>query len=80
MEGATMPSPRKAKTKIPPLDRLITFERACELTGLDRRTIERWGTSGRITIYRLGPRRVRLDVDEIAAQVTVRPDTGPDAA
>jgi excisionase family DNA binding protein len=49
--------------------RVITIEEAAETYGVSTRTIRRYISSGRITARRLGPRLIRLDADEVRAQI-----------
>lgn len=35
--------------------------------GCSTRTLRRYGASGRLTLYRVGPRAVRVDLDELDA-------------
>jgi excisionase family DNA binding protein len=46
---------------------LITFDDAEKLLVLDKRTLRRYVAEGRLTGYRIGPRALRLDADEVEA-------------
>jgi excisionase family DNA binding protein len=45
--------------------RTMTVSQACAVYGTSRTTIMRYGQEGRLTIHRVGPRLIRLDVDEL---------------
>jgi len=45
--------------------RLFTLADAANELGLSQRTIRRYIAAGRIAAYRVGPRVVRVDLDEI---------------
>ncbi len=65
--------------------KLVTQETAAERLGLSKKTIRRWIAEGRITGYRVGPRYVRLDLDEVERSMVQRippasMGSGPDAA
>ena len=47
--------------------RFATVAQAAEEFGVCDRTIRRYIASGRVAGYRLGPRMVRVDLDEIEA-------------
>jgi len=36
---------------------------------LSRQTVRRWIASGKITAYRVGPRLIRVDLEEIEAKI-----------
>ena len=44
---------------------LATLAEAAEYLGLSVRTVRRWVADGRITGYRIGPRHIRVDLNEI---------------
>ncbi|MGV0646720.1 excisionase family DNA-binding protein [Mycolicibacterium sp. XJ2546] len=48
--------------------RLITIAAAAEYADVHVRTIRRWLASGHLTGYRLGPRLLRIDADELHRQ------------
>jgi excisionase family DNA binding protein len=60
--------------------RYASLDIAAEYFGVTRRTIERYVADGRINAYRLGPRLIRLDLDEFDALLTPKrtPDTTND--
>lgn len=49
--------------------RFIDLNAAAELLGVDTATLRRWAAQGRITLYRVGPRLLRVDVAELDALV-----------
>lgn len=48
------------------LQRLDSIQVAAGIAGVHPKTIRRWIAEGRITGYRMGPRLVRVDLDELA--------------
>jgi excisionase family DNA binding protein len=72
--------PKSRAHPIPPLHRLVPLDQAAADYGIHRRTIERWGADGKITLYKLGPKLLRVDVSELSAMIRPVPGTGPDAA
>ena len=46
--------------------RLDSITVAAECAGVCTKTIRRWISDGRITGYRMGPRLIRVDLDELA--------------
>jgi excisionase family DNA binding protein len=53
--------------------RLITLTHAAEQLALDERTIRRYVSLGLLTGYRIGPRALRVDADEVDALATPIP-------
>jgi excisionase family DNA binding protein len=49
--------------------RLDTLNNAADFAGVSTKTIRRWIADGRITGYRMGPRLIRVDLDELAAML-----------
>lgn len=45
----------------------LTLTEAADAIGVHRRTLERYIKAGRLTAYRVGPRLVRVDPDEVEA-------------
>lgn len=45
----------------------VTLNDAAERTGLCVRTIRRYIAAGRLRAYRIGPRAIRIDTDDIDA-------------
>jgi excisionase family DNA binding protein len=54
----------------PAVRRLDNITGAAEYAGVCPKTIRRWIADGRITGYRMGPRLIRVDLDELAAMLT----------
>lgn len=64
-----------------PLPRWGTQQEAADLARVSVETIRRWASSGRITASRLGPRRVVIDLDSVAALAQpLRPDLAGNTA
>jgi excisionase family DNA binding protein len=59
---------RNRKVKPDNARRMVSIQSAAEQYEISPRTIYRWIAEGRITAYRVGPRLVRLDADEIRKQ------------
>ena len=57
----------------------ITIREAAETFAVSPKTIRRYIETGRITAYRLGPKMIRLDPDEVAEQLLSTPVTGGEA-
>lgn len=61
--------------------RLVTLDEAAAYASVTRRTIRRRISEGVITGYRLGPRTIRVDLDELDTAFRVIPAATPkDAA
>jgi excisionase family DNA binding protein len=45
--------------------RLANVDRAAEYAGVHVKTIRRWVSTGRLTAYRLGPKLLRIDLNQI---------------
>lgn len=58
--------------------RLITTAELAETYGISLTTVHRWIREGRINAYRVGPRFLRVDADEVESQLVV--PVGDDAA
>jgi excisionase family DNA binding protein len=40
---------------------------AAEIAGVHKRTMRRWIAEGRIRAYRIGPRLIKVDIDDLEA-------------
>lgn len=61
--------------------RLVSLPDAAQYAGVHPRTLRRYIAAGRLTGYRLGPRVIRIDVDELDALLAPIPTaSGGDAA
>lgn len=61
MARRTIPtSARKAPT-------LVSVAEAAEILGVNPKTLRRWIAAGRLEAYRVGPRALRVDLDELLA-------------
>ncbi|WP_448720512.1 helix-turn-helix domain-containing protein [Microbacterium natoriense] len=70
-----MPSTNTPPEPRAPLPRWGTQQEAADLARVSVETIRRWASSGKITASRLGPRRVVIDLDSVAALAQpLRPD------
>jgi excisionase family DNA binding protein len=49
--------------------RLDSLNSAAEYAGVHVATIRRWISTGRLTGYRLGPRLIKVDLDQIDAML-----------
>lgn len=58
---------------------LITLPAAAELLGVDPVTIRRYASRGRLTLYRIGPRMLRVDRGEVLSLVERVSTTNPAA-
>ena len=54
----------------------ISMQEAAEIYGVNPRTIRRYIADGRITAYRVGPRVIRLDADQVAKELLGTPVGG----
>ena len=45
--------------------RLDSMNNAADYAGVCTKTIRRWIADGRLTAYRVGPRLIRVDLDEL---------------
>ena len=55
---------------------LITLQEGSRRLTLDTTTVRRYIAEGRLTGYRVGPRALRLDADEVAALAQPIPAAG----
>jgi excisionase family DNA binding protein len=46
-----------------------SIEQAAEIYGVDKRTVRRWIADGSVTGYRMGPRLIRVDLNEVNAKM-----------
>ena len=44
---------------------LVSMQEAAQTVGVCVKTLRRWISDGRLTGYRLGPRAIRIDLDEL---------------
>ena len=49
--------------------KMVFIAAAAEHYGVSRQTIRRWISRGKIHAYRVGPRLIRVDLDEIEAKI-----------
>lgn len=61
------------------MSKKISMQDAAEIYGVSPGTIHRYITAGLITAYRVGPRVIRLDADEVAEQLLGVPVGSGDA-
>jgi excisionase family DNA binding protein len=62
-----------------PSRRLESLANAADYAGVTTRTMRRYIASGRLIGYRVGPRLIRIDLDELEAMLRPIPTTGGDA-
>ncbi|MEV8221571.1 helix-turn-helix domain-containing protein [Dietzia maris] len=48
-------------------DRTLALDDAADLYGISVDTLRRWISSGKVTGYRFGPRRIRIQTDDLEA-------------
>ena len=51
------------------MSKMVSIAAAADHYGVSRQTVRRWIASGRITAYLVGPRLIRVDLDEIEAEI-----------
>jgi excisionase family DNA binding protein len=62
-----------------PPRRYISTEEAADFLGVSKRTVRRWIDQGQLTGYRVGPRYIRVDANEVeTAMVRQMPVAGGD--
>jgi excisionase family DNA binding protein len=49
--------------------KIVSIAAAADHYDLSRQTVRRWIASGKITGYRVGPRLIRVDLEEIEAKI-----------
>lgn len=54
---------------------LVPKQQIADQYGVTTETVDNWIADGRIPAYRVGPRAVRLDPDEVAAALVTRMPT-----
>lgn len=59
--------------------RLESLANAADYAGVTTRTMRRYIASGRLIGYRVGPRLIRIDLDELEAMLRPIPTTGSEA-
>ncbi len=70
------PSTPPSKRLSQPPRRYLTLSDAAEWLSLDEKTLRRWVSQGRLTAFRVGPKLIRLDADEIESMIRVVPTAG----
>lgn len=55
------------------MGRKITIAQVAEQYGMSTRTVRRYIADGRLTAYRIGPRMIRLDADQVRQQLDGEP-------
>jgi excisionase family DNA binding protein len=56
-------------SKAPNSQRLGSLNAAAEYAGVHVKTVRRWISEGRLTGYRLGPRLIKVDLDQLDAML-----------
>ena len=51
------------------MPKMVSIAAAADHYDVSQQTVRRWIASGKITAYRVGPRLIRLDLDEIEAKI-----------
>jgi excisionase family DNA binding protein len=51
------------------MPKMVSIAAAADHYGVSQQTVRRWIASGRITAHRVGPRLIRVDLDEIEAKI-----------
>jgi excisionase family DNA binding protein len=59
-----------------PARRFASIVDAAEYVDVNPKTVRRWISTGRLTGYRVGPRIIRVDLNELDAMVRVVPTGG----
>lgn len=62
--------------KNPPAPRYAPLNGAADYAALSERTIRRYIAQGLFTGYRIGPRQIRIDLNELDALFTTIPTAG----
>lgn len=65
-----LPTPRASAR------RLTDLASAADYAGCSTKTLRRYIAAGRLTAYRLGPRLIRVDLDQLDAILRPIPTTG----
>jgi excisionase family DNA binding protein len=51
------------------MSKMVSIAAAADHFCVSRQTVRRWIASGKITAYRVGPRLIRVDLEEIEAEI-----------
>lgn len=51
------------------MSKMVSVAAAAEHYEVSRQTVRRWIASGKITAHRVGPRLIRIDLEEIEAEI-----------
>jgi excisionase family DNA binding protein len=51
------------------VSKMVSIAAAADHYGVSRQTVRRWIASGKITAYRVDPRLIRVDLEEIEARI-----------
>jgi excisionase family DNA binding protein len=51
------------------MSKMVSIATAADHYGVSRQTVRRWIASGKITAYRVEPRLIRIDFEEIEAKI-----------
>ena len=51
------------------MPKMVSIAAAADHYGVSQQTVRRWIASGRITAHRVGPRLIRVDLEEIEAKI-----------
>ncbi|WP_082956781.1 helix-turn-helix domain-containing protein [Mycolicibacter sinensis] len=54
----------------------ISLQEAAETYGVSTRTLRRYISAGRLTAYRIGPRLIRLDADQVRCELMAAVGSG----
>ncbi len=57
--------------------KFVSPTQAAEMYGISRRSIHRYITQGLLHAYRIGPRNIRLDADEVERVMLANPVVKP---
>ncbi len=69
-----MPSPISARSSIRASRNLVSIAQAADYASVSTKTIRRRISDGSLTGYRLGPRTIRLDLDEVDESMRPMPN------
>lgn len=65
-----------AKTATPAPRRLVGINQASEYADVNPKTIRRWIAAGHVPAYRMGPRLLKVDLNELDAMLRPIPTAG----
>jgi excisionase family DNA binding protein len=51
------------------MSKMVSIAAAADHYGVSRQTVRRWISRGKITAYRIEPRLVRVDLDEVESKI-----------